>query len=77
METLHESKTITKSGLYPYSIALNSTGNSITPFATHIKIYEKNKEPYFVSGDYCYTMEEAMESFLDRSKKINSWYEIA
>lgn len=69
METLHETKTITKQGLNPYSISLNSTGDKNTPFSTHIKIYEKNKEPYFISGDYCYTIEEAMESFLDRSKK--------
>jgi len=69
MKTLHETDIITKKGLNPYSICLNSTGDRNTPFSTHIKIYEENKEPYFVSGDYCYTIAEAMESFLDRSKK--------
>jgi len=69
MKTLHETETITKKGLNPFSVCLNSTGNKITPYSTHIKIYENNKEPYFISGDYCYNIREAMESFLDRSKK--------
>ena len=68
MKTLHESKTIIKSGLNPHSICLNETGDNITPFATHRKIYPENKEPYFVAGDYCRTMEDAMRSFLDRVK---------
>ena len=69
MKTLRETEIITRKGLNDFSICLNSTGNKITPFSTHIKIYEDNKNAFFIHGDYFYNIKAAMRSFVDRSKK--------
>ena len=69
MKTLTESKQINKRGNFPYSVSLNDTGSPITPFSTHLKIYEDGKEPYFLSGDYFDSLEEAVVAFKFRCKE--------
>ena len=65
MTTLEESKIIKENGNFPYSISLNFTGCKITPFSTHIKVYE-NEETYFLYGDYYKCLENALKSFKER-----------
>jgi len=69
MKTLTESKQINKRGNFPYSVSLNDTGSPITPFSTHLKIYETGREPYFLSGDYFDSLEEAVTAFKGRCKE--------
>jgi len=66
MKTLTESKLISKEGTFPHSVSLNDTDSPITPFSTHLKIYEEGREPYFVSGDYFDSLEEAVTAFKGR-----------
>lgn len=66
MKTKLETPIQKREGKRAYSIALNETGCTITPFATHLKIYEKGEEPYFVWGDYHRKLRDAMASFEQR-----------
>lgn len=68
MKTITESLLIEKEGYLPHSISLNSTGNKVTPFSTHIKIYKDNKH-FFESGDYHYSLIGATKSFEERCKE--------
>ena len=65
MESITESELIQKDGFRPYSISVNSTGNKITPFSTHIKVYQDDTH-FFESGEYCYDLTDAMKSFARR-----------
>ena len=71
MKTITESKLISKRGCKPYSISLNDCDNNITPFSTHIKVYTEEGH-FFESGDYCYNLTDAMESFASRCNEYNT-----
>tara|TARA_R110000765_G_scaffold256315_1_gene356781 strand:+ start:325 stop:558 length:234 start_codon:yes stop_codon:yes gene_type:complete len=71
METITESELIQKDGFRPYSISVNSTGNKITPFSTHIKVY-KDDSHFYESGEYCYNLTDAMTSFTRRCENAGT-----
>jgi len=71
MESITESELIQKDGFRPYSISVNSTGNKITPFSTHIKVY-KDDSHFYESGEYCYNLTDAMTSFKRRCENADT-----
>jgi hypothetical protein len=76
METypvLQESEIKVSEGRYPSQMVLRQVKEKT--YATHIKVYPPNGEPFFILGHYFFKLEDAEEDFRRRAIELGAFVE--
>jgi hypothetical protein len=67
---LREGKMETAKDRLPSQITLRQTGDMT--FATHLKVYPPDKEPYFILGHYFFSLKDAETDFAKRVQELSN-----
>jgi hypothetical protein len=70
IKVLREGRMETASDRLPSQITLRQTGGKT--YATHLKVYPPDKEPYFILGHYFFRLQEAEADFTKRVQELST-----
>jgi hypothetical protein len=69
-KVLKEGRIETAKDRLPSQITLRQTDDKT--FATHLKVYPPDKEPYFILGRYFFSLQEAEADFAKRVQELSA-----
>lgn len=67
-EMLNESEVTTTEGRYPSQIVLRRVKDKT--YATHLKVFPPDAEPYFILGSYFFSLQEAQADYERRRLEL-------
>ena len=70
IKVLREGRMETARDRFPSQITLRQTG--VRTFATHLKVYPPDKEPYFILGRYFFSLQDAEADFTKRVQELST-----